>query len=260
MPQDAIRRGRGEVPDSWSPFERLKRVFNLRRLRERLGLSRDVAAIIRFELDMTLLNLHNRLSLRYHKSIRLLKQSKQLRLNIGCGEDVLPGWVNMDCYARTLGSQGVLLADVRKGLPLATESASVIFCDHFLEHLYHEHARQLLKEFYRVLEPGGAARIIVPDGRKILQAYFDEEAPIRAHWSWVAERGLWIEAVNTLGGTGHHYLYDEEVLLADLEEAGFRKVSVAKCGNSGHPEMAEDRADEDRKVLSLYVEAEKESP
>ena len=119
-----------------------------------------------------------------------------IRLNLGCGLQAPPGWVNVDgswnarlakipalrklfaavgLVARDKAdipwSANIYIHDVRKPLPFADHSASVVFASHVLEHLYRNEAQQLLSEAFRVLRPGGIVRIIVPDLETIIQEY-----------------------------------------------------------------------------------------
>ena len=119
-----------------------------------------------------------------------------IRLNLGCGLQAPPDWVNVDgswnarlakfatlrklCAAVGLvardkadipWSSKIYIHDVRKPLPFADNSASVVFASHVLEHLYRNEAQQLIGEAFRVLRSGGIVRIIVPDLESIIQEY-----------------------------------------------------------------------------------------
>jgi predicted SAM-dependent methyltransferase len=65
--------------------------------------------------------------------------------------------------------------DCRRDLPFADASATVIFTEHFFEHIdYCEEVLVFLSECWRVLEPGGVIRIAVPDAEKYIRAYCSE--------------------------------------------------------------------------------------
>jgi SAM-dependent methyltransferase len=121
--------------------------------------------------------------------------SKGSFLHLGCGQQVVDGWINVD------GSLGARLADkprlrsalrrlrlapphveqgwpagiqwhdVRKPLPLPSASAQAVYSSHLVEHLHLDEAGRLFRECHRVLSPGGVIRIVVPDLHAIVNDY-----------------------------------------------------------------------------------------
>jgi hypothetical protein len=81
-------------------------------------------------------------------------------LNIGCGPNVHPRFVNIDyCW-----QPGVdLVWDVAKGLPLADQSYDGAFTEHCLDNITLDQCRSVLLEIKRVLKPNAVLRIVVPD-------------------------------------------------------------------------------------------------
>jgi len=125
-----------------------------------------------------------------------------IRLNLGCGLQAPPGWINVDGswnarLAKFPGlrkifaavhvlspdkaaipwSSSIYIHDIRKPLPFANGSASAVFASHVLEHLYRDEGQQLIRESRRVLCPGGILRLIVPDLEAIVQEYYAERPP-----------------------------------------------------------------------------------
>ncbi len=80
-----------------------------------------------------------------------------IKLHLGCGTIILPGWVNSDCAALP----GVdVVHDLNKlPLPWKDESADEILCNDVFEHV---NFIPLLKECHRILAPGGRIHIQVP--------------------------------------------------------------------------------------------------
>lgn len=81
-----------------------------------------------------------------------------LRINFGCGQFPMAGWVNVD---RDQNAQ----ADIRHDLellpyPFESESADEIFASHVLEHLHNPFAT--MAEFKRIVKPGGKITVRVP--------------------------------------------------------------------------------------------------
>ena len=98
-----------------------------------------------------------------------------VRVNCGCGEFPLPGWINID----ELGGRGVDVAKHVPPLPFGDESVDEVYAGHFLEHLHQGEACAFLLEAKRVLRPGGRLGLMVPDMREVMRRYVvDEPAPM----------------------------------------------------------------------------------
>jgi predicted SAM-dependent methyltransferase len=73
-----------------------------------------------------------------------------LRLHIGCGERLLPGWVNADRVARV---PGVRVDLDLTALPYSDGSVEEILAEHVLEHLSFAEEALAWPEMARVLRP-----------------------------------------------------------------------------------------------------------
>lgn len=95
-----------------------------------------------------------------------------MRLNLGCGNDIRPGYVNVD-QRRLPGVDRVAdLSDMP--WPFETETAEEILMLDFLEHFPYEKTRVILMECYRILRPEGELVIQVPDGAHLMAALQQE--------------------------------------------------------------------------------------
>jgi len=79
------------------------------------------------------------------------------KLNLGCGNDIRPGYVNLDLF----GLDGVDVVHDLNALPLPFEDGSFaeILCLDVFEHVDYI---PLLKDCHRILKPGGRILIEVP--------------------------------------------------------------------------------------------------
>lgn len=172
------------------------------------------------------------------------------RLNWGCGDHLAPGWINSDVKEQP----GVdLVADIRFGLPLESNSIDYAVGVHVLPEFPYPELVPTLEELRRVLKPGGTLRLALPDLRRGIDAYLREDDDyFKVPADEVASRGgrfvvqmLW-------------YGYSRSLFTADfacelLERAGFRDVRECSFGAtaSGIPGIVEldNREDE-----SLFVE------
>ncbi len=91
-----------------------------------------------------------------------------IRLHIGCGECVLPGWVNADRVAR---ARGVATDIELTALPYRSASVEEILAEHVLEHLSFAEEARAWPEMARVLRPGGRLTLEVPDFEWVCAAF-----------------------------------------------------------------------------------------
>ncbi|HEX5593775.1 MAG TPA: methyltransferase domain-containing protein [Solirubrobacterales bacterium] len=172
------------------------------------------------------------------------------RLNWGCGAHVAPGWINSDIK----DEGGVdLVADIREGLPLESNSIDYAVSIHALPEFAYPELVPVLEELRRVLKPGGTLRLALPDLQGGIDAYLrgDEgyfkvgEDEVRSLGGRFIVQMLWYGYSRSL--------FTVDFALELLEKAGFTKVRECSYGAtaSGIPEIVEldNREDE-----SLFVE------
>lgn len=85
----------------------------------------------------------------------------KVRLNLGAGFKPMPGFISVD---RKIGTEVY---------PLAWPDASVdeLYASHILEHFPFKDLVPVVREWVRVLKPGGRLRVAVPDFNKIIEMY-----------------------------------------------------------------------------------------
>src|SRR5215204_2336334 len=191
------------------------------------------------------------------RAVRQLRHARGLSLNLGAGFHQRDGWTPVDLM---MSRPGGVRWDVRWGLPLEDGSAGRIHCEHFFEHLrFADEVMPALAECFRVLEPGGELRIIVPDAGRYISAYARHDS---AFFNAMRELGgavtpfeTDIEIVNQafrMGGD-HQFAWDLPVMQRRLDAVGFERVE-----ETGYdPVRFIDQADEWRRRESLYVAAYK---
>lgn len=94
-----------------------------------------------------------------------------IKLNLGCGNRHLQGFVNTDLPNNWCKRKPDLEADVRK-LELPTNYADEIHAYHVFEHFYRYESDAILQDWARILKPGGKMVLELPCLDKIL-ALFD---------------------------------------------------------------------------------------
>jgi predicted SAM-dependent methyltransferase len=146
-------------------------------------------------------------------------------LHIGCGPNKKPGWVNID-----LDKSADICLDLREALPFPDGSVTMVYGEHFFEHLEIEEGTRFLRECLRVLQPSGRVSLGVPNARMCLEDYVrgDREKWIkvrdRHHPQWCTTPMHSVNYVFRQGGE-HKYAYDEETFIGLMTECGFSDVN-----------------------------------
>lgn len=159
------------------------------------------------------------------------KRSEPVKLNVGCGTDYKPGWINIDNNSDCNIQKLDLHWDLRFYLPFPSESVDFIFNEHFLEHLSVEDGKAAISEFLRVLKPGGVLRIAMPNFAETMAAYGDKnwkEAPVfrTFHLEFVQTPAEWMNIC--FRWWGHQWLYDWQELERRIREVS-NSVQITQC-------------------------------
>jgi predicted SAM-dependent methyltransferase len=189
-----------------------------------------------------------------------------LRLNIGCGEKVLQGFVNLDnspslwlannkvlswlaTFLGVLNKENLFLiefykknkimrCDLRKGLPYSNASVDIIYSSHVFEHLEKREAQAFLKEAKRCLRPDtGCLRLIVPSLEFIIGEYQETQDAdyfvTRLVMATPVPETILQKLVQLFFGFRHHlWMYDTNSLSKIVAAAGFDRVNVLGPGET----------------------------
>ncbi len=150
------------------------------------------------------------------------KIKEGIKLHLGCGKKYIPGFVHID-WDNYSHIDFVHPIDT---LPMVkNNTASLIYCCHAFEYFDREENKKVLKEWKRVLMPGGVLRLAVPDFQNMVKVYLKYKnldhrgilGPMYGRWEVKDKKGRkrWIY---------HKTVYDFKSLKKVLEAAGFRKV------------------------------------
>ena len=107
----------------------------------------------------------------FHKVIS--RADGRLRLNLGCGTDIRPGYVNVD--QRCMHGVDVV-ADVSR-LPYTGNTVAEIMANDVIEHFPGAQTENILAEWVRVLKPGGILTIQAPDLRALAYSLITNQIP-----------------------------------------------------------------------------------
>ena len=163
------------------------------------------------------------------------------KLELGSGNRPRPGYEHLDIDPACPDLQYCCSFD---DIPVADNTFDELISIHSIEHISWRRTAATLKEWCRVLKPGGKLRIECPNLRWICQAYLDNGAELqrdmnnlhpeeRAHLkvkNWHSHT-LWANFKifsSTANGDIHLAGLDAFTLKHQLEEAGFCHVDVVQ--------------------------------
>lgn len=83
------------------------------------------------------------------------------KLNIGCGTNKIPGYINIDVEPSV--KPDLLHNFVLNPLPFKTNTVDEIICFHTIEHIIKRFHKRVLAECWRVLKPGARLILTYPE-------------------------------------------------------------------------------------------------
>jgi len=148
-----------------------------------------------------------------------IRVTKKVNLHLGCWKRNIPGFINVDIcdlphihYKRSVDDLSIF----------PNSRANLIYASHVFEYFDRVKGKEVLKEWYRVLAPGGVLRLAVPDFEKLVTVYKKYKTldkiigPLFGRMPIMTKKGE-----NILY---HKTVYDFESLKNILESVGFKKV------------------------------------
>ena len=167
-----------------------------------------------------------------------LGQQKTRKLHLGCGGNIIDGWLNSDLFPL---SNDVVHIDVTKTYPFDDETFDYVFSEHMIEHISHAQGQHMLKQCFRVLKHGGKIRISTPDLSFLILLYQSDKSELQQKYiKWATETftdtAPYCEDTfvinNFVRDWGHTFIYDEKVLSFSLEKAGFKEITKFSLNES----------------------------
>ena len=178
-----------------------------------------------------------------------------IKLHLGCGKrDFGPDWVHID----GADFPHIVSNNITK-LEFENESVDLIYTSHTLEYFDRDEVIEVLKEWNRVLKPGGVLRVAVPDFESMVSLYtkgYELERFLGPMYGKMDMGDIKIY---------HKTCYDFKSLKKVLETNGFTDISLYDWRDTEHshiddhsqayiPHMDKDNGT----LISLNVECKKQ--
>lgn len=86
-----------------------------------------------------------------------------VKINLGCGDKILDGYINVDIVTERAGKQPDVNCDIKDLHVFSDEYADEVLAVHVIEHFWRWEVKNVLKEWFRVLKPGGKIILECPN-------------------------------------------------------------------------------------------------
>lgn len=136
-----------------------------------------------------------------------------MKLHLGCGDDYLPGYINSDLYAEKVDER----FDAAQ-IPYPDNMFDEVKAFHIIEHFDWRAGNLAIKEWFRVLKPGGRIHIETPDFLESCKMFVEGDESTRTYLYGHFFSTPWIP------GQQHLFLFTEAQLGAQLTWAGFTNI------------------------------------
>lgn len=139
-----------------------------------------------------------------------------IKLNLGCGDDYMEGWINVDAFNKNRVDADFDITNI----PYGDNTVDEIKAFHIIEHFPWSQANRNLREWYRVLKPGGRLWLETPDFTASCQEFANASEEQQ-----VALRGHIFAHAGDTPGQIHYFLYTEHMLMYELVSTGFSTIN-----------------------------------
>lgn len=150
----------------------------------------------------------------WERQLLPLTDGNGLRLNLGCGQFSMKGFVNID-------KSDLVKCDLKRDildLPYDPGTVDEIYAGHILEHFTFIDGMKALYYWYSLLKKGGVISVVVPDYLHLAKAYVAN--PTAEGLKEFNDLYIYSEGQES----PHRYAYDENLLVKVLTDAGFRDL------------------------------------
>ena len=164
--------------------------------------------------------------------------SDRIRLNLGCGNVLLPGYINVDVVYDRSGIQPDINCDIRNLTCFPDNYCDEILAVHVIEHFYFWEVHDLLKEWVRVLKPNGKLILETPNLitaceeflKDPVQGSFPDKRGQKTMWCLFGDPN-WKDPLMC-----HRWLYTPQSLANVMAQAGLSALEQAiPQFKVGHP-------------------------
>ena len=168
---------------------------------------------------------------------RYKKENNIYKLNLGCGDTYLKGWLNTDIFPK---SRRIFFLDATKEFPFENKIFDYVFSEHMIEHISYNNGKEMIRECFRVLKNNGRIRISTPNinflielvnvPSQINKRYLDFFFELNKDYG--INKDVVYVVNDFMRSHGHLFIYSPEILKSMLKDAGFIDIKFHSINKS----------------------------
>lgn len=97
-----------------------------------------------------------------------------MKLNLGCGDKILDGYVNVDVVEARAGNRPDIVSDLHALTAFADSCADEVLAVHVIEHFWRWEVKDILREWLRVMKPGASLILECPNLEAACRAFLED--------------------------------------------------------------------------------------
>lgn len=118
-------------------------------------------------------------------------KSELIKLNLGCGDKILDGYINIDVVESRAGEKPDVICDLHDLSKFPSNSVDEILAVHVVEHFWQWEVTDILKEWIRVLKPGGKLILECPNLISAAEEFL-KNSDLAAMGGSEGQRSMWV--------------------------------------------------------------------
>lgn len=177
-----------------------------------------------------------------------IKTNEVKKLQIGCGANILKGWLNTDLNY----TNNIAFLDAGGKFPIESDTFDYVYSEHLFEHLKIEQQINMLQECKRILKKGGVMRTATPS-LEFLFKLFSNPGSIenKNYINWAVKNIPHLRIVNNtiideeehyayvinnfFKAWGHQMIHNYSSFKKLAIQSGFKQVYHSNVGDSAYP-------------------------